>query len=264
VRGLLNAVPVTVIMAVAVGVAVLTVIVSVWLIRRIVPSTRDGFHAEISAPMLGVVAALFGLILAFVIIIAYQNFIEANANVSEEADALASIVRDSAAFPQPGRANVRAAVGDYARAVVNDEWPQMRDGHDSELAKGSLDQIFAAFRTVRPDSTMSNGFYDDAVRKLDTALDARRDRIETATGGLPRDITILIIFSSLVIIGYAILVGSPNYWFHVLGPLAIAVVVTVSLIVLLDLTYPFSGDVSLKPTDFENGALAQFFVSGHH
>jgi hypothetical protein len=141
----------------------------------------------------------------------------------------------------------------------------MRNGHDSELAKGSLDQIFAAFRTVRPDSTMSNGFYDDAVRKLDTALDARRDRIETATGGLPRDITILIIFSSLVIVAYAILVGSPNYWFHVLGPLAIAVVVTVSLIVLLDLTYPFSGDVSLKPTDFQNGALAQFFVpTSHH
>ena len=185
-RGLLNAVPVTVIMAVAVGLAVLTVIVAVWLIRRIVPSTRDGFHAEISAPMLGVVAALFGLILAFVIIIAYQNFIEANANVSEEADALASIVRDSAAFPQPGRANVRAAVGNYARAVVNNEWPQMRDGHDSELAKGSLDQIFAAFRTVKPNSTMSDGFYDDAVRKLDTALDARRDRIETATGGLSR------------------------------------------------------------------------------
>jgi hypothetical protein len=41
--------------------------------RRAVPVTREGFHAEISAPMLGVVAALFGLVLAFVIVIAYQN-----------------------------------------------------------------------------------------------------------------------------------------------------------------------------------------------
>ena len=126
-------------------------------------------------------------------------------------------------------------------------------------AKGSLNQIFAAFRTVRPYSAMSQGFYDDAVRQLDTALNARRDRIETATGGLPRDITILIIFSSLVIVAYAILVGSPNFWFHVLGPLAIALVVTISLVVLIDLTYPFSGDVSLQPNDFQTGALAQFF-----
>jgi hypothetical protein len=39
----------------------------------------EGFHAEIAAPMVGVVAALFGLLLAFVIVIAYQNFLDADA-----------------------------------------------------------------------------------------------------------------------------------------------------------------------------------------
>jgi hypothetical protein len=56
-----------------------------------------------------------------------------------------------------------------------------------------------------------------------------------------------------------VLVGSPNFWFHVLGPVAIAVVVAVSLVVLIDLTYPFSGDVALTPEDFKAGALEQFF-----
>src|SRR6476620_2134120 len=164
-------------MIVAVVVAVLIVIVSVWLIRRIVPSTRDGFHAEISAPMLGVVAALFGLVLAFVIIIAYQNYLDANSNVSQEADALSSIVRDSDAFPEPGGGNVRRAVKAYVHSVVDDEWPRMHDGHDSDLARRSLSGIFAAFRTVRPDSEMSTEFYDDSVRQLNNALDARRDRL---------------------------------------------------------------------------------------
>jgi hypothetical protein len=260
-RALLNTVPVTMIMAVAVVTAVVLVVVTVWFVRRVVPSTRDGFHAEISAPMLGVVAALFGLVLAFVIIIAYENFLDANSNVRVEADALSAIVRDSDAFPEPGGGNVRRAVGAYARSVVDDEWPRMHEGDDSDLARESLNGIFAAFRTVRPDSVMSTGFYDDSVRQLNTALDARRDRLETAGGGLPRDISVLIIFSSFVIIGYAVLVGSPNFWFHVLGPLAIAVVVAVSLVVLIDLTYPFSGDVSLEPDDFETGALEQFFDS---
>ena len=135
----------------------------------------------------------------------------------------------------------------------------MHDGTDSDLARESTNCVFAAFRTVRPDSVMSNGFYDDSVRQLNNALDARRDRIEAATGGLPRDIAILVIFSSLVIVAYAVLVGSPNFWFHVLGPVAIAVVVALSLVVLLDLTYPFSGDVSLEPDDLKSGVLEQFF-----
>jgi hypothetical protein len=45
---------------------------------------------------------------------------------------------------------------------------------------------------------------------------------------------------------------------HALGPAAIAVVVAVSLIVLLDLCYPFSGDVVIAPDDFRSGALSQF------
>ena len=81
--------------------------------------------------MLGVVAALFGLLFAFVIVIAYQNFTDAQGNVSDEADALAAVVRDSGAFPQPQRDHVRAAVGVYVRAVVDEEWPRMRQGKDS-------------------------------------------------------------------------------------------------------------------------------------
>ena len=258
-RAILNGVPIPVLMLAAVGLTFGVVVLAVWLVRRTVPATREGFHAEISAPMVGVVAALFGLLLAFVIVIAYQNFLEANDNVSREADSLASIVRDSAAFPDPGGENVRRAVGTYARAVVNDEWPQMHDGNDSALARTGLEGIFAAFRTVEPRSAQATAFYDDAVRQLNAALAARRDRLQTADGGLPRDIALLILFSTVVTVGYAVFVGSPHFGFHALGPAAVAAVVAVSLVVLVDLSYPFSGDVAIAPDDFKTGALGQFF-----
>jgi hypothetical protein len=235
------------------------VILAVWVIRRTVPETREGFHAEISAPMLGVVAALFGLILAFVIIIAYENFLEASADVSREADALASIVRDSAAFSEPEGDRVRGAVGKYVHSVVEDEWPLLREGHDSSETANALDGVFDAMQTVEPKSAGATGFFDDSVRQLNDALDSRRDRLEAARGGLPVEMALLILFSSLVIVGYAVLVGSPHFWFHVLGPAAIAIVVAFSLVVLLDLSYPFSGDVTVDPAPFETGVLAQFF-----
>ena len=55
------------------------------------------------------------------------------------------------------------------------------------------------------------------------------------------------------------LVGSPNFWFHLLGPAAIVAVIAVSLVVLVDLSYPFSGDFAISPGDFQTGALAQYF-----
>jgi Protein of unknown function (DUF4239) len=185
VRGVLNAVPITVLLLAAVALTIAAVVGGVWLVRRKVPPTKEGFHAEISAPMLGVVAALFGLLLAFVIITAYENFIEAGADVNREADALASIVRDSTAFPQPEGEHVRAAVRTYVRTVVDEEWGQMREGRDSLQASRALDGVFAALQAVEPTTPAATGFYDDSVRQLNDALDARRDRLEASAAGFP-------------------------------------------------------------------------------
>jgi hypothetical protein len=62
-----------------------------------------------------------------------------------------------------------------------------------------------------------------------------------------------------VIVAYAVSVGSANFWLHPLGPAAIAMIVAVSLAILVDLTYPFSGDVAIAPEDFKSGALAVYF-----
>ena len=136
----------------------------------------------------------------------------------------------------------------------------MREGGDSLRASRALDGVFAALQAVEPTTPAATGFDDDSVRQLNDALDARRDRLEAARGGLPFELVALIVFSSILIVGYAVLVGSPNFWFHVLGPAAIAVVIVFSLLVLADLSYPFSGDVAIDPEPFDTGALARFFA----
>ena len=100
-RGVVNHVPIWLLLLAVVAAIVGLVLLLVWLIRRLVPAVREGFDAEVSSQMLGVVAALFGLLFAFIVVIAYQNYSDTQSNVSDEADALAAIVRDSGAFPQP-------------------------------------------------------------------------------------------------------------------------------------------------------------------
>ena len=62
-----------------------------------------------------------------------------------------------------------------------------------------------------------------------------------------------MLFNTLVIVGYAVFVGSPSFFFHALGPTAIAVVVAVSIVVLFDLSYPFSGSVTVSTHDLRSG-----------
>jgi ABC-type multidrug transport system fused ATPase/permease subunit len=258
IRGIVNDVPTAVLVIAVVGLVLGLVLLGVRLVRRLVPVTREGFDAEVSSQVLGVVAALFGLLLAFVIVIEYQNLGDAQGNVAREADALAAIIRDSQAFPEPAGQQVRTAVGAYVREVVDGEWPRMRDGHDSPRAWSAVSGMYTAFQTVEPRTARATAFYGDAVRQLNEALIARRDRLASASGGLPAIIAALILVGSLVILGYATLVGSRSFWFHAIGAGAIAVVVGFSLVVVLALSFPFSGDLAISPAPYQTGILAQF------
>ncbi|HEY6077120.1 MAG TPA: DUF4239 domain-containing protein, partial [Gaiella sp.] len=195
----------------------------------------------------------------FIIVIAYQNYGDTQSSVSGEADALAAIVRDSESFAQTEGDAVRRAVGAYVRIVVDEEWPGMQDGNDSARAWAAVDDVYAALQTVDPGSARSEAFFDDAVRQLNDALDARRDRLDDAEGGLPWVIAVLLLVGSLVILAYTILVGSRSFGFHAVGAASIALVVGLSLVVLIALVYPFTGDLAIDPEPFRTGSLAQFF-----
>ncbi len=248
------------ILVVAVVVAIVgLVLAAVWLTRRLVPGVGEGFDAEVASQMLGVVAALFGLLLAFIIVIAYQNYGDTQSRVSSEADALAAIMRDSGTFPAEDRDGVRRAVGSYVRIVVDEEWPRMREGDESARAWIAIDRVYTALQAVEPRSARTRAFYDDAVRQLNTALEARRNRLDDAEGGLPWVMVVLLLVGSVVILGYAVLVGSRSFGFHAVGAGSIALVVGLSLVVLIALVYPFSGDLAISPAPFRTGSLAQFF-----
>ena len=258
-RSVINHVPVSVLVVGTIAVTVCLVLLGVWLIRRLVPATREGFDAEVSSQMLGVVASLFGLLLAFVIVIEYQNFGSAQDNVGQEADSLAAITRDSDALPSSQGALVRSAIGTYVRAVVIDEWPRLREGHQSPQAADDVARIYAALEAARPTSPQATAFYNDSVEQLNGALIARRGRLSTASGGIPSLVLALILLGAFVILGYVMLVGSRSFWFHMIGACAIALVVAMSLVVLVDLSYPFSGSLVVSSDPFRTGVLAQFF-----
>jgi hypothetical protein len=260
-RTVVDTVPTLALVLIVVGLVLGLVLAAVWAVRRLVPATRDGFDAEVSSQVLGVVASLFGLLLAFVVVIEFQAFSAAEDNVAGEADGLAAIMRDSRAFGGPEGARVQSSIGSYVRTVVRDEWPLMRKGDESQSAWQAIDDIFAAMQAYEPRTPSQTSFYDDSVRHLNLVLEARRDRLGASDGNdLPLLIAALIIVGSIVILGYATLVGSRSSAFHAIGAGAIAVIVGFSLVVLLTLQFPFSGGLAVDSRPFREEALAQFFA----
>ena len=64
---------------------------------------------------------------------------------------------------------------------------------------------------------------------------------------------------TVVILAYATLVGSRSFWFHAVGACSISLVVVLSLVVLVDLSFPFSGSLNVSSDPYRTGGLAELY-----
>ena len=75
--------------------------------------------------IIAVVGVIYAVLPAFVVIVSWENFSQAESAVGQEASALRSIYRESQAFPPDVRARIRADVLRYASTAIEKEWPAM-------------------------------------------------------------------------------------------------------------------------------------------
>src|SRR5271168_469919 len=97
------------------------------LVRWLVPLDRLQKNHEVAGVTFGVLGAFYGLVLAFVIVAAWERFDDANVYALNEATALESLYKLGAAFSEPMRTQIDSAVLEYSHSVIDKEWPEMAD-----------------------------------------------------------------------------------------------------------------------------------------
>ncbi|MFD0526943.1 hypothetical protein ACFQ1I_06200 [Kitasatospora arboriphila] len=145
------------------GIVVLAVLGSA-LTRRRYPQTADGTHNDMVGVVLSMFGAIYGVILAFVIVTLWTQLENAETVVAAEATAAAQIVRDAQAFPAADRDRVNHAVDGYVHAVVEQQWPLMRSGQgDYNRTAAKLEAVYQSLQAYQPDTHSEQTFYDQAV-----------------------------------------------------------------------------------------------------
>src|SRR5436305_747440 len=123
-------------MSTAVG--ILIVLGAAALALAMVALVRHGGGPVLGNPTRGTPMAIVAgtsnaVLLAFVILAAFQTYNSARAGAAAEADAVLDMARTAALFPAAQRDRLPSDFVCYGRAVVNEEWPAMRNGHSSPL-----------------------------------------------------------------------------------------------------------------------------------
>ena len=236
-------------MALIVFVAIYLIAGGVYLVVTKLASTEwaRAFKA-VSPGMLSPLGILFALLVGFIAVEVWSNFDKAKAAITSEASALRAVMLLAGNFPQEQKARIHALINSHVETAVNQEWPEMAHQRAtlSPLPSALIGALHDAL-AMKPGGDSARSAQPEMVRALQTALDARRQRIvisESAVGAVK---WVGILLQGLCTLIAIAMVHSDNRRACAMTLLLFATGIALSVLLIAAYSRPFMGANSIGP-----------------
>lgn len=196
-------------------------------------------------PMVTVTGTLFTVVLAFVILAAFNTYDGARSGAESEANAVLDMARTAPLFPAGERDRLRSDLVCYGRAVVNEEWPAMRNGRSSPLVDYWVAQYRAEFTRLSVHSLREQAAFQDLLNLGDTRTTGRQQRLGDDTPTVPEPLWLALIFGGCVSVALMLGMADPRERIRVLGLMVagFAAIVATGLLVVYFLDHPYQAHI---------------------
>jgi hypothetical protein len=211
---------------------------------------RLSLNNEVAGFKFAVIGVFYAVLLAFVVVAVWEEFRQTESAVRDEAKAAVDLYRVTLAFPDKLGAEIRQPLVTYIKDVPEYEWPTMGLGLPSDVVVKDLDHLNKAVLNVSPETQQQLALYQEALRLLARITDNRTERLDSADGSMPAILWFVLIFGSLITLGYPAFFGSTNVGAQVLMTASLATLVAIAMLLGIAFDYPFTGDVRISPFPF--------------
>jgi hypothetical protein len=233
-------------------IAVLVSLIGLALVRRMVPINELAQHTDVAGYVYAVIGVIYAVVLALVVIAAWEEYRDAREAVAGEASAVLNLARAANGWPAGDRDEVESALIAYARHVVDDEWPAMTRGDFGPTADTVMvNRLWQALNEADESAAVKSASYEVALQQLDMLSEARRNRLLLGEEGLPMSMAVILIIGAVVTVGFAYLFAVDNGRLHALMITSLAVLVVLLLLLQFQLGQPFQGVSAIEPTAME-------------
>jgi Ca2+/H+ antiporter len=235
------------------GLVMLLSAVGVLVVRRFVRSEDLRDNNDFTGFTFAFVGLLYGVFLAFTVVVVWQHFQDADSNATNEAAHLHEFWRDAAGLP--GGEQIRQQVRTYTASVVNHEWPTMAAGRMNDPRTDAIYlELWRRMYAVRiePGDHVRAALYSEGLHQLNEAGTQRRLRLLAGKAYIPSVMWVLLIAGGIGMIAFTYLIAAKHQIVQLLSTVFLAGMLTYSVLIVVAVEQPFSGDVSVSPDAFRN------------
>jgi Protein of unknown function (DUF4239) len=231
--------------------AITAALAGLGLVRRRVPLDALRKQHEVAGVAYAVLAGLYGVILAFVLVSSWQEFENVRHTIELEADAAGNLRRHSYGFAEAAGTTLRVALATYLRSVVENEWPAMARAQASPEGWDEYAGLWKAVLAIEPRNDKETALWQTTIEQMDALSAARRERVLFSNTTIPDMVWAFLVTFGVVTVSFTYLFGMENLRTHRLIAGALAATICSALILIRETQTPFRGGLTLSPQPFE-------------
>ena len=203
----------------------------------------------VSPGMLPPLGILFALLVGFIAVEVWNNFDKAKLAVASEASALRAVVLLAGTFPDEQKIRIYALIDRHIDEAMNKEWPAMAQQQAtlSTLRANALIEALHEVLTLKPADDRQRIAQPEMVKALESALDARRQRIIVSQSAVGKVKWAGILLQGLCTLIAIAMVHSDNRLTSAIALTLFATGIALSLLLIAAYSRPFTGEISVKP-----------------
>lgn len=229
-------------------VAIGTAIGGFVIARRLLEHDKIVSQHDVAGFLIAVVGVIYAVLLAFVVVIQWEQYTAASNDAATEAGAIGNLYRDAVAIGPQGR-QTRLAVSRYAHQLAFVEWPYVAKHHaEDPRTAGALNAVWKAVTQLKATNATQGEFVRHAVDDISQANVSRRERVDQSQSELPTPLWIVLLAGGALTIGFCYFFSLESFASQAAMVSILASLIALSLFVILVLDLPFSGDVAVGPT----------------
>lgn len=198
-----------------------------------------------------VVGTAYMVIVAFVFFVAFESYAGAKSDAEDEATATLAMFHAAPPFGPAAAARLQGQVICYAREVIADEWPAMRDGKTSDVVDARVRNLEETASGITVEGEKQVAEYDHWLSLNEERRRGRLGRVGEASGLVPPVLWLILILGALAVVGGVAFFADAREGRVTQAAMMVAVVgiVVSGLLLVRFLDEPYAGKSgSIKPT----------------
>jgi hypothetical protein len=217
-----------------------------FLVRRRISLQHLRSNNEVAGFKFAVIGVLYAVLLAFVVIITWERFYDAEKALAAEAGSAATIYRLAGGLDEVSAAALRANLSAYLQSVLKDDWPAMAVGRSSLATTRVLSDLYDVIVQYRPSDLHGSDLQKDLLSEIDQMTRARRERLVMAEGTVPSAIWFVLFLGAALTISFTFFFGTQSVMAQSLMTGVLAAIIFSSVLVIVAIDRPYTGAIMVS------------------